>query len=176
MFSRYSRGSGVPMPIRIALLFVLLSASNAYAQLCGLDVEHSTKKVSGKAAIELTPPTDKALLYVLTPTYAAGFIQMKASIDREWVGVNQYKSYFVVAVTPGTHDLCSKSGDNTSHLELTVEAGKTYYVRQDTVAKGGIGRPPSSLSLLPAEEGVFFLQKCKRIIFWQKGQPKPATD
>ncbi|HXM32268.1 MAG TPA: DUF2846 domain-containing protein [Chthoniobacterales bacterium] len=149
---------------------LLLATAPARAQICGPDVKHSTKKVEGKSPLETNPPAGKAVVYVLAPTYEGGYLQMKVSADRVWIGVNQYKSYFVAALDPGEHDFCSKSGDNATHLKLTLEAGKSYYLRQDTVAKMGVGMPPTTLQELTAEDAAVLLKKCKRMEFAEKSK------
>jgi len=154
----------------LLLASLILAAAPARGQLCGPDVKHSTKKVEGKSPLETNPPGGKALVYVLSPTYEGGYLQMKVSADRVWIGVNQYKSYFVVALEPGAHDFCSKSGDNATHLKLTLEAGKSYYLRQDTVAKMGVGMPPTTLQELTAEDAAVLLKKCKRMEFAEKSK------
>jgi hypothetical protein len=110
-------------PAILIVLSLALSTAPVKAQLCGPDVFHSTKRVKQKSQLETEPPQDKAVVYVLAPTYEAGYTQNKVSADRVWIGVNQYRSYFVVALPPETHDVCSKSGGNVTHLTISVEAG-----------------------------------------------------
>ena len=43
---------------------------------------------------------------MLSPTYAGGDTQMKASVDREWMRVSEAKTYFVVALDPDAPDFC----------------------------------------------------------------------
>jgi len=151
----------------------MLTVSTAHAQLCGPDVQHSTKRMKVKADIELSPPAEKALVYVLAPTYEGGTIQNKVSADRMWIGINQYHSYFIVALDPGPHDFCTKSGKNANHLVLDLVAGKTYYLKQDLLYGMGLGRKATMLSQVTAEDAAVLLKKCTRIIFWEKGKPEP---
>jgi hypothetical protein len=81
------------LPMFLLLLSPLFAAAPARAQLCGPDVSHSTKRVKDKSSLETDPPKDKAVVYVLAPTYEAGYTQNKVSADRVWIGVNQYHSY-----------------------------------------------------------------------------------
>jgi len=145
-----------------------IGALRAHGQLCGPDVNHSTRRVEGKSPIETAPPAGKALVYVLAPTYEGGSIQNKVSADRVWIGVNQYKSYFVVALEPGAHDFCTKTGQNANHLKLDLEAGRSYFLKQDTLMGNGIGRKATSLSEISAEDAAFLLKKCKRMEFFEK--------
>jgi hypothetical protein len=54
---------------------LVLSTAPVKAQLCGPDVAHSTKRVKQKSQLETEPPQDKAVVYVLAPTYEAGYTQ-----------------------------------------------------------------------------------------------------
>ena len=141
------------------------TSGNLKASACGPVVHHSTKRVAGASPLEANPPSDEALVYVVRPTVFGSWDQSKLSIDRKWVGVNQYKTYFVVAVAPGAHDLCSQI-ENASRLTVTLEAGKTYYFQQHIYA--GAWRAQNELSQLTEAEGRAALKKCKRMIFWEK--------
>jgi hypothetical protein len=168
----------MPFQNRICVVIVwsLVLSMPAKAQLCGPDVSHSTKRVKQKSQLETEPPQDKAVVYVLAPTYEAGYTQNKVSANRVWIGVNQYRSYFVVALPPGTHDFCSKSGGNVNHLTISVEAGKSYFLKQDTMVGSGIGRKATILSQITAEDAQVLLKKCKRMVFWEKGMPEPESN
>jgi hypothetical protein len=152
--------------------FACLWAVTASAQICGPDVKHSTKRVESRSPLEMNPPSDKAVVYVLAPTYEAGSVQLKLSSDRVWIGVNQHHSYFVAALEPGEHELCSKSGSGrvsgyVARLTLKVEAGKTYYVLQHTTVQPfAVGS--SDLTTVSAEDAAILLKKCKRMEFSEK--------
>jgi hypothetical protein len=79
-----------------------------------------------------------------------------------------------VALGPGTHDFCSKSGNNANHLKLDLEAGKAYFVKQDTIVGMGIGRKATTLSQITVEDANVLLKKCNRMVFWQNGTPEPS--
>jgi hypothetical protein len=162
------------IPIGAAMLAAALTfAHTAEAQtasLCGPAVHHSTKRVKTRSELEATPPADKALVYVVRPTIAGGFVQTKLSMDRKWVGVNQRNTYFVIAVDPGTHDFCSES-ENGSRLTLTIQAGKIYYLQQHI--RMGTFKAQNELSQINEEEGQAALGKCDRMVSWEKGQPEP---
>lgn len=145
-------------PMMIGILLLLASAIPAKAQLCGPDVKHSTKGANGKSPLETSPPAGKALVYVLSPHYGVGRMQMKVSADRVWIGVNQAHRYFVAALDPGTHYFCAEYSKNATHLKLAVEAGKSYFLLCD----------PDVLQELMAEEAAVLLVKCKRMEFFEK--------
>jgi hypothetical protein len=154
-----------------AILFFGLSgflASGARAQICGPDVKHSTARAEGKSPLETASPSDKAVVYVLAPTNEAGDKQMKISADRSWIGINRHHTYFVAALEPGTHELCSRIGsgrvsDLVARLKLTVEAGKSYFILQHaTVSPFSIS---STLTEISGQDAAILLKKCKRIEF-----------
>jgi hypothetical protein len=62
-------------PAILIVLSLALSTAPVKAQLCGPDVSHSTKRVKQKSQLETEPPQDKAVVYVLAPTYEAGYTQ-----------------------------------------------------------------------------------------------------
>jgi len=153
----------------LALSFLLFPAF-AGGQICGPDVKHSTKRVDGKSPLETSPPSDKAVIYVLAPTYEVGNRQMKLSADRQWIGVNEHHSYFVAALEPGEHEFCFKSGSGrvselVARLKLTTEAGKSYFLLQHT----SVGfQAFSSLEQVSPEDAAILLKKCKRMEFFEK--------
>lgn len=150
---------------------LLLGGVASSAQICGPDVKHTTKPAEARSPLETAPPSDKALLYVLAPTYEAGQKQMKLSADRFWIGVNLNHSYFVAALDPGIHEFCSKVGsgrvsDLVARLKLTLEPGKTYFLLQHaTVTPFSIS---STLTEVSAEDAAILLKKCKRMEFLEK--------
>ncbi len=102
---------------------------------------------------------DQALLYVVRPTSIGFAIKSFSFVDNTIVGINRGSSYFFVDVTPGKHILWSKS-ENVDALEVTFEAGKTYYLQQQ-VQLGGF-RARTKLKMLDATEGPAALAKCKK--------------
>jgi len=63
---------------------------------------------------------------------------MRVGVDGNWVGANNGKSYFFFQVPPGEHNICAEWQSGTfkktserigEAMELTAEAGKTYYLR-----------------------------------------------
>ena len=82
------------------------------------------------------PEQGKALVYffvdfVTSPT-------MRVGVDGNWVGANDGKSSFFFQIAPGEHNVCTewqsgtfkKSSERVGEaIHLTVEAGKTYYLR-----------------------------------------------
>jgi hypothetical protein len=102
---------------------------------------------------------DQALLYVVRPTSIGYAIKSFFFVDNTIIGINRGSSYFFTSVTPGKHVLWSKS-ENVDALEVTLEAGKIYYLQQQ-VQMGGF-RARTKLKLLDDAEGPEALAKCKK--------------
>ncbi|HEV2489939.1 MAG TPA: DUF2846 domain-containing protein [Candidatus Acidoferrales bacterium] len=162
-------------PVLLVLVLAALSPSANAQKMsdCGPAVHHSTKSVKDKDPIELAAlPAGEAMVYVVRPTHYGGSIQTKLSMDGNWMGVNLANSYFVFLADPGEHKFCSQS-ENASRITLTLEAGKTYFLQQHI--RMGFFKAQNELTQLDDKTGPDALKKCKRIIFWEKGKPQPAT-
>ncbi len=101
----------------------------------------------------------KALVYVLRPAKMGFAIKSWFFCDDDVLGVNKGDSCFAAQVDPGKHVFWSKS-ENVDAVELSVEAGGTYYIQQ-RVRMGGF-KARTKLDVLTAEEGPEILAKCKR--------------
>ena len=95
------------------------------------------------------PDPGKALVYVMRPTMIGMLYQTKLAVDGNWKGVNKGDSYFYFQLDPGPHAFCSVA-ENVSIVQLTVEAGKTYYLQQHV--KIGVMMPRNEISVMPENE------------------------
>lgn len=91
-------------------------------------IKHKTKQMGQATA-------DKALVYILRPTFVGIAIKMWAFVDDQFIGVTHGKNYTYALVAPGEHVFWSKA-ENVSAFKMNVEAGKTYYLQQK-VRPGG---------------------------------------
>gem|GEM_PF-1283579 len=117
----------------------------------------SRKEMDLKAKA-LTPAEGKALVYVLRPTGFGALIRMNLECDSVHIGSTKAENYVYAMLDPGTHTLVSKA-ENHSSLEVTLEAGKTYYVKQQV--KMGFAFAETGLKLVDEQEGQKYLKKCK---------------
>ena len=125
----------------------------------GKEADDDTYVTFTKDHPEGTVKPGQALLYVMRPTSMGYAIKSFFFVDDTIVGINRGSSYFFVDVAPGKHVFWSKS-ENTDALEMTVEAGKTYYLQQQ-VQMGGF-RARTKLKALNDEEGRATLAKCSK--------------
>jgi hypothetical protein len=111
------------------------------------------------------PEDGKALLVFVgtVPTsHFASLPPIRYGLDGQWAGATKEKSYFTVSVSPGQHHLCAATHGNMGPhlkaavpLDVTVEAGKTYYFEAQAVVTrgsapmmvggGAPGQPPPML-------------------------------
>jgi hypothetical protein len=109
----------------------------------------------------------KALVYAVRPARVGFAVKSFFLCDDEILGINKGRSYFFAQVAPGKHVFWSKA-ENVDALELTVEAGKTYYLQQHV--QMGFGRARTKLEVLDEKEGKAALDKCnKRSVMTEKG-------
>jgi Protein of unknown function (DUF2846) len=94
-------------------------------------------------------PADKAMIYVMRTTILGYKIHSKLAVDGKWMGVNRGKTYFFFTLDPGEHYFCSEA-ENQDYLALTVEAGKTYYLKQRVVP--GIWKARTDLAIIDDEK------------------------
>jgi len=117
----------------------------------------SRKEMDLKAKA-LTPAEGKALVYILRPTGFGALIRMGVDCDSVHIGSTKAENYIYAMLDPGVHTLVSKA-ENKSSLEVTLEAGKTYYIKQQV--KMGFAFAETGLKLVDEQEGQKYLKKCK---------------
>jgi hypothetical protein len=113
------------------------------------------------------PPSDKALVYVIRPTWMGNKVQTKLGVDGQWVGVNRGNNYFFLTLEPGEHYFCSQA-ENRSAVALKVEPGKTYYLQQKI--RMGFMKARTRVEVLDEAEGKKGLEKCHLSLWEEKGK------
>lgn len=116
------------------LLFVLAISSPVIAQVqssfCGPSKEKFTiVKHEGKHPLPNAPP-DKALIYIISWSRVKPLYRERVSANGKWVADLRNKNYSYFEAEPGLLKFCTHYRvSSESYLFLTVEAGKTYYLR-----------------------------------------------
>jgi hypothetical protein len=154
-----------PGSFRVLAVLAVLAFAMPSVPCLGQDTEKNeeTGEDSGFVRIEDERPmgvveSDKALVYVVRPASVGYAIKSFFLCDDEILGINKGRCYFFAHVAPGKHVFWSKS-ENVDALELTVEAGKTYYIQQHVQV--GALRARTKLEVLDETEGKKVLEKCK---------------
>jgi hypothetical protein len=114
-------------------------------------IKHKDKAM-GKAS------PDKALVYILRPAGMGTAIKMWAFVDDRFMGVTKGKNYTYALAAPGERLFWAKA-ENVSALKLTVEAGKTYFLKQK-VNMGGF-KARVKLLVVDESETPQIFKKCK---------------
>ena len=133
----------------LAAVAVLLTAIPAAFGADYLDKDKQNREYA-------EPTEDTAVIYFVHNTSVAMAIKFWAFAEDEFVGVTRGKSYFYARVPAGRHLLWAKA-ENVSMLELEVEAGKTYFVRQNVGL--GIGKARVKLVELDEAKGRKLIRK-----------------
>ena len=103
-------------------------------------------------------PEGKALLYVVRPEFMGKLIKIKVFSGEDLLGYTKGRNYFHTFLEPGKHNFISKA-ENKGKLDLEIEAGKTYYIKQ----KIGMGflKVRNKLLQLEQKEAEREMTKCK---------------
>jgi len=106
----------------------------------------------------MIPPEGKALVYVVRPNRAGGLIKFKFHVDGKHVGTTKARRFLYSVLDPGPHLFMSKS-ENESEMQLNLEAGKTYFLKQKI--KIGALKARNELIQVNESEGREMMQKCR---------------
>ncbi len=121
--------------------------------------------------VTLEPPPDAAVVYVVRPAMLGKAIKAWAFVDETTIGVNKGKHYTFATVPPGRHVFWARA-ENVSALEMNVEAGVSYYLKQG-VQMGGL-KARVKLVAVSEMEGKAAIEKCKYTQLTDEGRARGA--
>jgi hypothetical protein len=104
------------------------------------------------------PPQDSAGLYIYRNSTFGGALKKNIYIDGDFIGETAPKTYFYTVVNPGVHMLSTESEFSDNSIEITVESGQNYFVRQ--YIKFGVFVGGSNLELVSEAEGQKGVLEC----------------
>ena len=107
---------------------------------------------------------DKALIYVMRPSFVGFAVPFKVYLDNKPVGLTKGKSYFFFYTSPGKHIIKTAAG-NTTEIPLELEAGKKYYIKQDIILDAIL--PKNKAQIVSEEEGEKIIKKTKMLLFFK---------
>lgn len=122
-------------------------------------------------APEPAPTATEAVVYVVRPAFTGKAVKFWAFMDSTPIGVTKGKTYFAVRVPAGTHLFWSRA-ENVAALQLEVEAGKVYYLKQK--ARMGGFKARVKLEVLGVAEAKAALEKCKVAEMTAAGRQRAA--
>lgn len=106
---------------------------------------------------------ESSKIYVLRNSNYGKFISAEIFANNELIGDLKSKSYLEWSTDQKSISIESKIGKPTK-LDLELEPGKTYFIRQGLNPFGGVLRSQSTLELLSEEEGRELLSRLKEPI------------
>lgn len=149
---------------------------------CGPAASEFSVKVDKNQHAVRQPEPGKALVYVIAQenpddSYNIGDITTRVGLDGTWVGANYGQSYLSFPLAPGEHRVCvdwqsslASRQQLSGAVELTAEAGKTYYFRAWVLPSGLTGGPREGLWLkqVDSAEGLLLLSKAGQSAWKEK--------
>ena len=105
------------------------------------------------------PATGMAGLYVFRNSNFGGALKKSIYIDGEFIGESAPMTYFYHSIEPGSRKISTESEFSDNDLELSVEAGKNYFVQQ--YIKLGLFVGGAGLELVSEEAGTKGVLECK---------------
>ncbi len=137
---------------QLLVIIFLLIFNSSFAQISEQQPDRDS------IAKALLPIPGRAIVFVVRPTSFASLIRMDVNCDTTYIGTTGPKRYVYTVLPPGKYTFLSRS-QNKSFLEITVEAGKIYYLEQQV--KMGAIYARTNLKLAEEADGKKFLAKCK---------------
>lgn len=140
-------------------LIVSLSLAGAVLLTGCASVPMATPEQDSKAK-QFSTASDKANIYIYRNETMGSAVKMPLLLDGVSVGDTVAKTYILKQVSPGTHNIVSKT-ENDATLNLDAQAGKNYYVWQEV--KMGVWAARSELHEVDASKGQKAIKECKLI-------------
>jgi hypothetical protein len=159
------------------------SADLRAAAGCGPAATEFSVKVDKNQHAVTQPEPGKALVYVIAQespddSYNIGDVTTRVGLDGAWVGANYGESYLSFSLAPREHRVCvdwqsslASRQQLSGAVELTAEAGKTYYFRAWILPSGLGGGPHERLWLKQVDysaEGLLLLSKAGQSAWKEK--------
>lgn len=107
----------------------------------------------------LAPSPEKALVYVVRPTWLGKPFGGMITANDEYIGTTQGGIYVYAVLSPNAYKFKVTGHDNDAEVMVNLEAGKTYYIYQSVYP--AIFRGAVSLALVDEKKGLEALHKCK---------------
>ncbi|HTL68376.1 MAG TPA: DUF2846 domain-containing protein [Lacunisphaera sp.] len=132
--------------------FVLFFSGCASVPMATTDKDAKSK--------EFQPLPDRASLYIYRNENFGAAIPMTVSVNKRTLGQTAAKTYFHVTVPPGRYTVESIT-ENVSSVNLSLDAGKNYFVWQEV--KMGMWSARSALQLVDDAKGRAGVLQSKQI-------------
>ena len=121
-------------------------------------VPMGSQESDAKAKTFTAPSPGKAGLYIFRNSFVGAALTKTLSVDGKPIGTSANKVYFYKEIPAGKHTIATQSEFSDNVLEITVEAGKTYFIRQYIKMGAFVGG--ANLELVSDEEGKKEVLQC----------------
>lgn len=138
---------------KMALMGMMLAA----ATLSGCASVPMATSQQDTQAKSFTVSQDKAKIYVYRNETLGAALKMPVTLNGKAVGDTGPKTYYMLEVAPGSHELTSQGNEST--LRIDAEPGKNYFVWQEV--KMGLMSGGSKLQLVDEAKGQAGVKECK---------------
>ena len=139
-------------PILHAVILLCLVASG-----CSSNIAAAPSDVDARVK-NLQPPSGKALVYILRPTWLGKPFAGHITANGQVIGSMEGEMYVYAALDPGQYEFKVTGQDNDSHITVNLEAGKKYYIYQSVYS--GVLKGFTSLDLVDDDKGRAALGQC----------------
>ena len=121
-------------------------------------VPMGSKESDAQAKTFAAPSPGNAGLYIFRNSFVGQALTKTVFVDAKSIGTSANKVYFYKEVPAGKHTISTQSEFSDNALEITVEAGKHYFIRQ--YIKMGVFVGGANLELVSEEEGKKEVLQC----------------
>jgi hypothetical protein len=129
---------------------LLLTTSHAVCQ--------QVRDQKDSVAKQLNPIEGKAIVYIIRPAILGLIIKMDVECNSSFIGSTLPGEYIYTILEPGMHHFESKA-ENRAKLEINLEGGKIYYLKQQV--SPGVLTFRSKLKLMTEKKGKDELSLCR---------------
>ncbi len=144
------------LSIRVIIVFMLVALIPCVAVFAAEYYNKFDKSDQRRGA----PEEGHALVYVFRPATVGAAVKTWAFADDTLMMVSKPKAYSFAQVPAGKRLFWTKS-ENTSALELEVEAGKTYFLK--VKIKMGLAKARARILQIDEKEAQDYFEKCSYV-------------
>lgn len=136
----------------ILILFsILLITGCSSIPMASIEEDTKTKNFN-------PPSKGMSGIYIYRNSFIGQALKKELKINDEKIGRSANKVYFYKEVTPGEHELSTKSEFGYKKINFTAVSGEKYFFRQ--YIKMGVFSGSSDIKAVSEEKGKKAIQKC----------------
>ena len=114
-------------------------------------------------AKSFSAPSDRGTVYLYRTGRAVGAAgQLSVRVNSTAAGGTGPGTFFKWDLKPGTYTFSSTTGESSAVVELNVEAGQVYYLRQD--ARMGVSSGRVTMKEVDSKQGQKEVKNCKLLV------------